>query len=147
MRPLIGTFVKKLMTVIGIILASFFGFSSCRSDSAAMPVSTPSPDSSNKEITAQDLIDAPSQFDGKEVVTTGLASIKFENTALRPIKPSKNTEELGVWLEFANLKSEYKKFDGKHVRVRGTFSAGKQGHFGMFKGVISNIKEVATLEK
>jgi len=105
------------------------------------------PKKARAEVTVQDLIEHPGNYNGKEVTATGIASIEFENTALRPPAVSRNTTNSAVWLELPELKPELKKFDLQLVRVCGIFHAGRLGHFGMFQGAITNIKEIKKIAK
>lgn len=122
-------------------------FSACWTDASTATASKASSQQPSNETAAQELIDHPERYDGKEVTATGIASIEFENTAIRSPEPSKGGKDRAVWLEFSELKPEYKKFDRQRVQVRGIFHAGKQGHFGMFDGAITDIKEIKIVSK
>jgi hypothetical protein len=133
---------RSLMTLLfsSLVLVSW-----TESSDATDPKKSPQP--KQKIILVQALFDHPEIYNDKKVVVTGVASIEFENTAIRSPGFKATGKDLAVWLELPKLKSEYKNFDRETIQVLGVFHAGKQGHFGMFDGSITDITEIKIQEK
>lgn len=101
------------------------------------------------------LIATPEVYHKKLVFVTGFASIEFENNNLCLSKDRASTKDC-VWINyddgpyetgadlerFKKKESEWKKYNGKRISIRGVFDAKNTGHLGGSSGGIGHIIDV-----
>ncbi len=111
------------------------------------------------EVSLEDLIENPKNYDGKYVRVRGIFSYDLEDIALYPsrnayINPSLSEGHKylanAIWLNDTGLKSEFGvnledliDHRGKYMVVEGTFNPHKNGHFECFPGTMENISYIA----
>lgn len=98
------------------------------------------------EVSLVRLISHPEIYHGKTVVVSGVGKFEFEGTAIYlNTEVCKNHDtNSSVWLNFTEKFVEdnidiLKELNGKYVRVKGVFDAGKNGHFALYSGSIDVI--------
>ena len=113
----------------------------------------------SQSLSIDQLLAHPSKFDGRAVVVVAYANIEFEIDTLCDV-PSAGREGC-IWLTYIDgplkhwqdeteqdlarykaVEEKWRAFHGKRVHVRGTFSRGPSGHFGMYSGEINRITDV-----
>lgn len=109
------------------------------------------------EVSIYKLIANPNEYDGKRVNLIGIANIHPEGPdAGSDIYISKDDYKYhipynGLWMELdydilESTPSELKKFNGKYIRVQGTFNMNKQGAWGMYSGSLEDVTLVILYE-
>lgn len=95
-----------------------------------------------------DLIANSKKYDGKVVQLHGFARVTFEGNALYMSRDDANylIQTDALWLGFKHG-SEPSEYNGKWVRVQGTFNAKHFGHMGAFSGAIDDITRIELLNK
>lgn len=108
----------------------------------------------SQSVSIAQLLAHPGEFHGKAVVVLAYAKIEFEGDRLCAVPgapmqscvslsfddgPYETEQDMDRYLA---AQERWRAFDGKRVLVRGTFSRGPSGHFGLFPGEISHIAGV-----
>jgi hypothetical protein len=125
---------------IGLVLSCFYQPQAIGADGA---------------LTVKQLLLNADKYNGKSVFVSAVAFIELENMALCSTR-TKGRGNSCVWLEidagpyespsdrhrYEQALAYWAKFHGKQVKVRGTFTSGESGHFGMWPGAIEQVSEV-----
>ncbi len=94
------------------------------------------------------LIQHPEKYHGKKVRVVAYCSMEFEGKALWVAKDDleKAITKNAVWLD-VKLDEKTKKLDKKVVIVEGVYDSKRNGHLGMYSGMIGNVTRVELWEK
>jgi hypothetical protein len=107
-----------------------------------------------QSVSIDQLLENPSQFDQKIVVLLAYARIQFEGNRLCAVPGAPNKRCISLVYDdgpyetekdmarFKAAMEKWRAFDGKYLLVRGTFSRGPSGHFGLSPGEIYRITGV-----
>jgi len=107
----------------------------------------------SQSLSIDQLLAHASKFDGRAIVVVAYANIEFEVDVLCDVPTPPRT---CIWLTYNEepyeteqdlarydaVEEKWRAFHGKRVHVRGTFSSGPSGHWGMYPGEISSITGV-----
>ena len=84
-------------------------------------------------ISISELLENPTQYDGKIVEVTGLLSVSFENVSV-------HSSDKRVWVKLTKEQfADYRQYNGFYGYVRGTFDSRIKGHMGRYAGAIKQI--------
>ena len=109
-------------------------------------------------VSVAQLTSEPSVFHGKQVSVSGYAQIQFENDVLCPQRQPVTSRSC-IWLNYDDgpyeseadmarydaAEERWRSFDGKRIRVVGTFDARDTGHLGSTSGGLHHIIDVSVL--
>jgi hypothetical protein len=108
----------------------------------------PRPDTSLIQLLAN-----PDRFDKKSISTVGYLTVEFEDTAiyLSETEARYGMYCNGLWVSFSDnslglTTSEIaERYNGKYVRITGTFNRDENGHFSMWSGTIQQVSRLYEL--
>lgn len=89
------------------------------------------------------LIARPEIYNGKRIQVVGFVNLEFEGNALYLSEELQRhgSEREAVWLDISTMPHP-PTFRRGYAYVKGAFTAGPGGHFGMFAGTLSNIERL-----
>ncbi len=104
------------------------------------------------------LVSKPTAYHGNRVAVSGYARIQFENDVLCPQRETASSKDC-IWLNYDDgpyvsetdmaryegAEERWRLYDGKRIRVVGTFDARDTGHLGSTSGGIHHITDVSAL--
>lgn len=135
----------KLIVNICLLMLLIF-LDGCNSNKGLVKVySIDACPSSSRAITFKSLLDSSSLYDGSIVEVTGYYRWGLEESA---ISSSEYNTPAMIWTDFSpgvadkvvsKSQKGFEKMQGKKIKVRGTFYAGKNGHLAQYPGAIKYI--------
>ncbi len=108
---------------------------------------------SEETVIASDVLENPEKYNGRVLTITGFISIEFENVTIKRNKKLKYGECIWITFDVGPYDTEedmerYKKrdlhmknkYDQKITSIKGYFTSGRSGHFGICSGALNVIK-------
>jgi hypothetical protein len=80
----------------------------------------------------------PDQFQGQEIIITGVFHYQFEDVAIYLTKNSETEEAL--WVNYSEkFDSSVEGLHGQKIKVKGTFDKHSKGHLGQYAGSLEDV--------
>lgn len=120
--------------------------SNLRPSRLAQTSTTTQPQPTLHQVSLEQLLARPDQFDGQLVRLTGYLNLAYEAHALycQPDDAHEHRSKNGLWVRFsaAITKQQVADYHQTYVVVVGTFDARSKGHLGLFGGTLKNISSL-----